>query len=102
MAEQIFPVIEVRGGRTVDLLLMGGEDFSVVENNRIDLSSVEAFLVNKKLKDESDKGKIKQKNAFTRSLMKDIPSENDEDMSSSSNDGVQYEPVSDGNTIKER
>ena len=92
MAEQIFPVIEVRGGRTVDLLLMGGEDFSVVENNKLDLSSIESFLLNKRLKDDEKKGKIEQKNAFTRSLMKDIPSDNDEE--SGSNNGVQYEPVS--------
>lgn len=92
MAEQIFPVIEVRGGRTVDLLLMGGEDFSVVENNKLDLSSIESFLLNKRLKDNEKKGKIEQKNAFTRSLMKDVPSDNDEE--SGSNNGVQYEPVS--------
>lgn len=92
MAEQIFPVIEVRGGRTVDLLLMGGEDFSVVENNKLDLSSIESFLLNKRLKDDEKKGKIEQKNAFTRSLMRDIPSDNDEE--SGSNNGVQYEPVS--------
>ena len=92
MAEQIFPVIEVRGGRTVDLLLMGGEDFSVVENNKLDLSSIESFLLNKRLKDNEKKGKIEQKNAFTRSLMRDIPSDNDEE--SGSNNGVQYEPVS--------
>ena len=92
MAEQIFPVIEVRGGRTVDLLLMGGEDFSVVENNKLELSSIEAFLLNKRLKENENKGKIEQKNAFTRSLMKDVPSEDNEE--SGSNDGVAYEPVS--------
>ena len=94
MAEQIFPVIEVRGGRTVDLLLMGGEDFTVVENNKLDLSSIEAFLLNKRLKESDDKGKIKQKNAFTRSLMREVPVEEGSDEGGSS-DGVQYEPVRD-------
>jgi len=33
MAEQIFPIIEVKGGRTVNIFLAGGEDLSVVENH---------------------------------------------------------------------
>lgn len=94
MAEQIFPVIEVRGGRTVDLLLMGGEDFSVVENNKLDLGSIESFLLNKKLKQNQDKGKIRQKNAFTRSLMKSVPTENETNEEGDFNNDVQYEPVS--------
>jgi len=33
MAEQIFPVIEVKGGRTVNIFLAGGEDLSIMENH---------------------------------------------------------------------
>ncbi len=33
MAEQIFPVIEVKGGRTVNIFLAGGEDLAVTENH---------------------------------------------------------------------
>lgn len=41
MAEQIFPVIEVKGGRTVNILLKGGEDLKIKDFNKVDLSEIE-------------------------------------------------------------
>ncbi len=48
MAEQIFPVIEVKGGRTVNILLKGGESFTVTDFNKLDLSEI-----NDKIDDEN-------------------------------------------------
>jgi len=41
MAEQIFPVIEVKPGRTVDILLKGGETLTVTDFNSADISEIE-------------------------------------------------------------
>ena len=41
MAKQIFPVIEVKGGRTVDILLKGGEDLKVTDFNKADLNKIQ-------------------------------------------------------------
>lgn len=57
MAEQIFPVIEVKGGRTVDILLKGGEDFTVKDFGRMDITSI-----NNRIEDEKF-AKISKKQA---------------------------------------
>jgi conjugal transfer pilus assembly protein TraB len=49
MAQQIFPVIEVKGGRTIDILLKGGENFSVRDFNKLDLG-----LVSENIKEEEE------------------------------------------------
>ena len=41
MAEQIFPVIEVKGGRTVNILLKGGEDLVIKDFNKFEISEIE-------------------------------------------------------------
>lgn len=41
MAEQIFPIIEVKPGRTVDILLKGGETLTVTDFNSADISEIE-------------------------------------------------------------
>jgi len=41
MAEQIFPVIEVKGGRTVNILLKGGEDLIIKDFNKFEVSEIE-------------------------------------------------------------
>lgn len=71
MAEQIFPVIEVRGGRTVDLLLIGGEDLTIVENNKVDLSNINDHLSELSLKKDKEEDKITNTNPFTKSILKD-------------------------------
>lgn len=76
MAEQIFPVIEVRGGRTIDILLIGGEDLSVVENNKMNLDTINDNLSKLKLKNDLEKGTMTQTNAFTKSIMESEGSEN--------------------------
>lgn len=48
MAEQIFPVIEVKGGRTVNILLKGGESFTVTDFNKFDLSSINDTISDEK------------------------------------------------------
>jgi hypothetical protein len=70
MAEQIFPVIEVKGGRTVDILLIGGEDLSVVENDNMDIANINDHLSELSLKKESEEDTISETNAFTRSVIK--------------------------------
>lgn len=52
MAEQIFPVIEVKGGRTVNILLKGGESFSVTDFNKLDLISVNDKIEEEKAVEE--------------------------------------------------
>ncbi len=71
MAEQIFPVIEVRGGRTVDLLLIGGEDLTIVENNKVDLANINDHLSELSLKKDKEEDKITNTNPFTKSILKD-------------------------------
>lgn len=72
MAEQIFPVIEVRGGRTVDILLLGGEDFSVIKNTPIDVNYLEEKIKEeeaRKLNSLNKKDNIIKTNPFTRAVM---------------------------------
>lgn len=69
MAEQIFPVIEVRGGRTVDILLIGGEDLSIVENNKMDLANINDHLSSLRLKKEAEEDTMSETNAFTKSIL---------------------------------
>lgn len=71
MAEQIFPVIEVRGGRTVDILLIGGEDLTIVENNKVDLANINDHLSELSLKKDKEEDKITNTNPFTKSILKD-------------------------------
>lgn len=69
MAEQIFPVIEVKGGRTVDILLIGGEDLKVVENSKMDIANINdrlSELSNKKTKE----GSASDNNAFSKTILK--------------------------------
>lgn len=85
MAEQIFPVIEVRGGRTVDILLLGGEDFTVVKNTPIDVNYLTEKIEQreaKRLKEHDKKDNIINDNPFTRVVLgndkdqsKEAPSE---------------------------
>lgn len=71
MAEQIFPVIEVRGGRTVDILLIGGEDLTIVENNKVDLANINDHLSELSLKKDKEEDKITNTNPFTKSILND-------------------------------
>jgi len=47
MAEQIFPVIEVKAGRTVDIMLLGGENLHVVKNTPMSIANVLKYIENK-------------------------------------------------------
>lgn len=67
MAEQIFPVIEVKGGRNINVLLMGGEELSVVENNKADMSLMESYIEQQKMKKSSKNVKMSN-NAFTKAI----------------------------------
>jgi len=69
MAEQIFPVIEVKGGRNVDVLLMGGEDLTIVENNKVDMSLMNEFIEQEKQKNSSKNANMSN-NAFTQAISK--------------------------------
>lgn len=53
MAEQIFPVIEVKGGRTVNILLKGGEDFKVTDFKKLDLSAINEKIEEYKKQEEN-------------------------------------------------
>lgn len=70
MAEQIFPIIEVKGGRTVDIMLIGEQDLSLVENNKLDINDItdhiEQIELNKLKKDDT----ISDNNAFTQTVLK--------------------------------
>jgi conjugal transfer pilus assembly protein TraB len=44
MAEQIFPVIEVKAGRTVDILLKGGETLKITDFNKADIAEINKNL----------------------------------------------------------
>ena len=53
MAKQIFPVIEVKGGRTVDILLKGGENLVVTDFNKADLSKIQDDIdINKEIEEK--------------------------------------------------
>lgn len=47
MAEQIFPVIEVKAGRTVNILLKGGETLTVQDFNKMHISTIQDRLERK-------------------------------------------------------
>lgn len=53
MAEQIFPVIEVKGGRTVNILLKGGEDFKVTDFKKLDLAAINEKIEDYKKQEEN-------------------------------------------------
>jgi len=71
MADQIFPVIEVKGGRTVNILLIGGEDLTVVENNKVDLSKMSEMSEKIELQKINKSGTINTQNAFKRTISED-------------------------------
>jgi len=81
MAEQIFPVIEVKGGRTVSILLIGGEDLTLVENNVVRSGDMSDKASKKQLEKERKLGTIDYENAFT----KVITEEGDTEISSQQN-----------------
>jgi len=66
MAEQIFPIIEVKGGRTVSILLIGGEDLNVVENNKVNTAHMNEVSEKIELKKLNKHGRIPKVNAFTK------------------------------------
>ena len=70
MAEQIFPIIEVKGGRTIDILLIGGEELTVVENNKLDIGRMQEGIDKENLKKLSKKNTMSKQNAFTKSITK--------------------------------
>lgn len=73
MAEQIFPIIEVKGGRTVNILLIGGEELTVVDNKLVsttDMAETSATV----LKTKKKKSKIVSRNAFKEVILNDSPS----------------------------
>ena len=70
MAEQIFPVIEVKPGRTVDILLKGGESLTVTDFNSADISEIETDIENLQYQIEQDEAnleKIKETEQFVAS-----------------------------------
>jgi len=77
MAEQIFPIIEVKGGRTIDILLIGGEELSVVENNSLDITKINDHLSDLRLNKIKKEDTIIETNAFTRSITNSGSSMND-------------------------
>jgi conjugal transfer pilus assembly protein TraB len=82
MAEQIFPIIEVKGGRTVSILLIGGEDLTVVENNSVNIANLNNNLEDIKLKKELKKDKISEQesNAFMKSISNEFTQTNEEEV----------------------
>jgi len=83
MAEQIFPIIEVKGGRTVNILLIGGEDLTITENHSMNIANVNDNLADIRLKKELKKDKIadKEENAFMRSISGEFsPAGNDDEV----------------------
>lgn len=91
MAEQIFPVIEVKGGRTVNILLKGGESFTVTDFNKLDLISVNDKIEEEKALEEKV-GKIaytklkKQAKALAKEEEKDNPIKKEEQNAPSKKD----------------
>lgn len=70
MAEQIFPIIEVKGGRTVDIMLIGEQDLTLVENNKLDINSINDAIERSELKKSKKIDTIDSNNAFTRTVLK--------------------------------
>lgn len=66
MAEQIFPIIEVKGGRTVSILLIGGEDINMVENNVVRSGDMSEKAAQKELEERKKSDNINYENAFTK------------------------------------
>lgn len=65
MAQQIFPVIEVKPGRTVDILLKGGETLTVTDFNSAEITAIENDIAQLKAEqEEEDKERLKELEAF--------------------------------------
>jgi len=74
MAEQIFPVIEVKPGRTVDIMLLGGEDLKVVKNTPASISNILKYIENKEEQEKARKRNLMQNrilnsNPFSRAIV---------------------------------
>lgn len=78
MAENIFPVIEVKGGRTVNILLKGGESFSITDFNKLDLSDINDIIEDEKSFEErvGTTEYLKMKKELEESESKETPVEN--------------------------
>jgi len=90
MAEQIFPVIEVRGGRTVDILLVGGESLSITENNSLDINNISSYLQDLTRKKEvednnNNNANSEEVNAFRKAVANGATSNSNNDSSNDDN-----------------
>lgn len=80
MAEQIFPIIEVKGGRTVDIMLIGEQDLTLVENNKLDINEINDHINQIELNKINKNDIIEENNAFTQTLLKNENSDSNEDI----------------------
>ena len=76
MAEQIFPVIHVKAGRTVTILLIGGEDLQLVKNNVVKLSKMKEDKEREERRMKTDNLSV-IKNAFTEVIANDKMSDSE-------------------------
>ena len=60
MAAQIFPVIEVKPGRTVDILLKGGDTLTVTDFNSAEIDQIETDIEELRAEKEADLEKLSQ------------------------------------------
>ena len=58
MAEQIFPVIEVKPGRTVDILLKGGDTLTITDFNSAEIDQIETDIVELKRQQKEDEERL--------------------------------------------
>jgi len=58
MAEQIFPVIEVKPGRTVDILLKGGDTLTITDFNSAEINQIESDIVELKRQQKEDEERL--------------------------------------------
>jgi len=60
MASQIFPVIEVKPGRTVDILLKGGDTLTVTDFNSAEVEQIERDIKELEAQKEEDDARLRQ------------------------------------------
>ena len=73
MAEQIFPVIEFKPGRTIDIMLQGGTDLVVTDFKSAEIDAIELDLKRLESEKENDLNREKELSKISTSTTKILP-----------------------------
>jgi len=64
MAEQIFPVVEVKGGRTINIILKGGENLILKDLNKVDVLQMEEDAISEEISKLEEEISLKEASKY--------------------------------------